>query len=79
MNTGRMWPASIVNVLLKAMGGLFLAAFMLLAVLPTMLLVLVAFLPLLVLWPALFAAWRLLEARRRIEEEPPESPGASGP
>ena len=79
MNTGRMWPASIVNVLLKATGWLILAAFLVLAVLPTVVLVLVAFLPLLVLWPALFAAWRLLEAKRRIEEEPPESPGASGP
>jgi hypothetical protein len=76
VNTERIWPAWIVNVLLKGLGELLLGAFILLAVLPTVflttILLLLAFLPLLILWPALFAAWRLLEAKRRIAEEPPD-------
>jgi hypothetical protein len=71
------------RILLESVEEAAVVTLLVIVLVPTVLLLLLAFLPLVFLWPAFFAAWRLLEARRRIAEEPPEPgahvPGISGP
>ena len=69
-------PLRIASLAIKTIIALHLAAFLLLALLPFISLLLLS-LPFLVLWPALFAALRLVEAKQRIEEEihDPDAPG----